>query len=156
VSRERPRQRRRGPGNDAGRPPRPSGQAGAVNRSRPIYEDRRARPRRGPTEYAGRRGPRTARPAPAAEERPALVLPENPREAALRVLHAVDTRNAFSDRLLDGAHARATPARSRGEVSESAPGADTGSRSSPPRASSPACSGACSRASRTTRLPNRR
>ncbi len=124
MSRERPRQRRRGTGNDAGRPPRPSGQAGAVNRSRPIYEDRRpARPRRGPTEYAGRRGPRTARPAPVVEERPALVLPENPREAALRVLHAVDTRNAFSDRLLDGAHARATPARSQGEVSESAPGA---------------------------------
>ena len=33
-------------------------------------------------------------------------LPQNPREAALRVLHAVDTRSAFSDRLLDGAHAR--------------------------------------------------
>jgi 16S rRNA (cytosine967-C5)-methyltransferase len=38
------------------------------------------------------------------EREPAL--PENPREAALKVLHAVDTRSAFSDRLLDGAHAR--------------------------------------------------
>ncbi len=34
-------------------------------------------------------------------------LPSDPREAALRILHAVDTRSAFSDRLLDGAHARA-------------------------------------------------
>ena len=33
------------------------------------------------------------------------MLPQNPREAALKVLHAVDTRSAFSDRLLDGAHA---------------------------------------------------
>ena len=33
-------------------------------------------------------------------------LPADPREAALRILHAVDTRSAFSDRLLDGAHAR--------------------------------------------------
>ena len=33
-------------------------------------------------------------------------LPAEPREAALRILHAVDTRSAFSDRLLDGAHAR--------------------------------------------------
>ncbi|MEQ1834757.1 MAG: 16S rRNA (cytosine(967)-C(5))-methyltransferase RsmB, partial [Candidatus Eisenbacteria bacterium] len=33
-------------------------------------------------------------------------LPSDPREAALRILHAVDTRSAFSDRLLDGAHAR--------------------------------------------------
>jgi 16S rRNA (cytosine967-C5)-methyltransferase len=34
-------------------------------------------------------------------------LPADAREAALRILHAVDTRSAFSDRLLDGAHARA-------------------------------------------------
>jgi len=33
-------------------------------------------------------------------------LPDNPREAALKILHAADTRSAFSDRLLDGAHAR--------------------------------------------------
>jgi len=33
-------------------------------------------------------------------------LPSNPREAALKILHAADTRSAFSDRLLDGAHAR--------------------------------------------------
>jgi 16S rRNA (cytosine967-C5)-methyltransferase len=36
----------------------------------------------------------------------APALPPDPREAALRVLQAVDTRSAFSDRLLDGAHAR--------------------------------------------------
>ena len=36
----------------------------------------------------------------------AASLPADPREAALRILHAVDTRSAFSDRLLDGAHAR--------------------------------------------------
>jgi 16S rRNA (cytosine967-C5)-methyltransferase len=37
------------------------------------------------------------------EEQPP-VLPSNPREAALKILHAADTRSAFSDRLLDGAH----------------------------------------------------
>ncbi|MGH7740697.1 MAG: 16S rRNA (cytosine(967)-C(5))-methyltransferase RsmB [Candidatus Eiseniibacteriota bacterium] len=36
-------------------------------------------------------------------------LPSNPREAALRILQAVETRKAFSDRLLDGAHARGGP-----------------------------------------------
>jgi 16S rRNA (cytosine967-C5)-methyltransferase len=36
----------------------------------------------------------------------AAALPTNPREAALKILHAADTRSAFSDRLLDGAHAR--------------------------------------------------
>src|SRR6185503_11856025 len=36
-------------------------------------------------------------------------LPSNPREAALRILQAVDTRAAFSDRLLDGAHQRGGP-----------------------------------------------
>ena len=39
------------------------------------------------------------------EEDREATLPQNPREAALKVLHAVDTRSAFSDRLLDGAHA---------------------------------------------------
>ncbi len=38
------------------------------------------------------------------EER--FVMPDNPREAALRILHDVDTRGMFSDRLLDGAHSR--------------------------------------------------
>ena len=33
-------------------------------------------------------------------------LPADPREAALRILHAADTRSMFSDRLLDGAHAQ--------------------------------------------------
>ena len=32
-------------------------------------------------------------------------MPSDPREAALRILFAVDTRSAFSDRLLDAAHA---------------------------------------------------
>ncbi|OGF13620.1 MAG: 16S rRNA (cytosine(967)-C(5))-methyltransferase [Candidatus Eisenbacteria bacterium RBG_16_71_46] len=36
-------------------------------------------------------------------------MPSNPREAALRILHAADTRSAFSDRLLDGAYARGGP-----------------------------------------------
>ncbi len=44
-------------------------------------------------------------PAPYGADGPSL--PADPREAALRILHAVDTRSAFSDRLLDGAHARA-------------------------------------------------
>ncbi len=44
-------------------------------------------------------------PAPFGADGPSL--PADPREAALRILHAVDTRSAFSDRLLDGAHARA-------------------------------------------------
>jgi 16S rRNA (cytosine967-C5)-methyltransferase len=71
------------------RPPRdrgPRGQAGAVNRSRPLYQQP-ARPRRDPEPE--RREPK---------------LPSNPREAALRILFAVDTRSAFSDRLLDAAH----------------------------------------------------
>lgn len=34
------------------------------------------------------------------------MLPDNPREAALRILYEVDARGVFSDRLLDGAHAR--------------------------------------------------
>jgi len=33
-------------------------------------------------------------------------LPVDPREAALKILHAAETRSAFSDRLLDGAHAQ--------------------------------------------------
>ena len=49
------------------------------------------------------RGPRPIG-LPIDEEREPL-LPQNPREAALKVLHAVDTRSAFSDRVLDGAHA---------------------------------------------------
>jgi 16S rRNA (cytosine967-C5)-methyltransferase len=42
-------------------------------------------------------------------ERSLPPLPSNPREAALRILHAADTRSAFTDRLLDGAHARGGP-----------------------------------------------
>jgi 16S rRNA (cytosine967-C5)-methyltransferase len=146
---DRQRGRRRGPSGrgtpgrgDAGRAPveRPDGQAGAENRSRPIYpEARRAWPggprapggrsqggpaRRGSRRDGGRddgrrngpADPRARRPRSAAgpggdagdlfepdEATPAL--PSNPREAALKILHAADTRSAFSDRMLDGAHA---------------------------------------------------
>jgi 16S rRNA (cytosine967-C5)-methyltransferase len=106
------------------RPPR-EGQAFAENRSRPIYpEARRGRPdgrrngRPGARPNGDDRRPyargRSAGPAapgrgvlpqglPEMEEQPPL-LPANPREAALKILHAADTRSAFSDRLLDGAH----------------------------------------------------
>ena len=95
-----------------------------MNRSRPAYErDSRVRWRRDgrpspatppawtsrrsevagvPVEDATRRAPRTS----AFDNAPAP-LPSDPREAALRILHAVDTRSAFSDRLLDTAHASA-------------------------------------------------
>ncbi|HEY2954469.1 MAG TPA: 16S rRNA (cytosine(967)-C(5))-methyltransferase RsmB [Candidatus Eisenbacteria bacterium] len=105
------------------------GQAGAINRSRPIYPEAAGRgrsrngggangrggpwrggvPRGGVARDATRRGERpglraSAAPAERLEE-DGPPLPTNPREAALRILHAVDTRGAFSDRMLDGAHA---------------------------------------------------
>ncbi len=49
---------------------------------------------------------RDDRPAPFDEDQGGRGLPSDPREASLRILHAVDTRSAFSDRLLDGAHQR--------------------------------------------------
>jgi 16S rRNA (cytosine967-C5)-methyltransferase len=107
----RPR-RRRGGGAPGGED-RPSGQAGAINRSRPIY-DQPARPRRGGPRRNGPpagiyrppdRGRQDAR-FEVADEDQRPRLPDNPREAALRVLHAVDSRSAFSDRMLDGAHSR--------------------------------------------------
>ncbi len=123
---KRPSSRRRGPVRPAARAPEPpGGQAGAINRSRPIYEDRgRARRdmpgRNGPAgrapsgRWRGNEGAR--RPRPGAEPAAARggderlpPLPTNPREAALRILHAADTRGAFSDRMLDGAHARGGP-----------------------------------------------
>ena len=82
-----------------------------MNRPRRDYGPgprRRGRPRsnevrgRGPDPRA--RHPQRPVGLPEDPERES-VLPENPREAALKVLHAVDTRSAFSDRLLDGAHA---------------------------------------------------
>jgi 16S rRNA (cytosine967-C5)-methyltransferase len=117
----------------------PRGQAGAINRSRPIYpEAGRGRSRNGPgpngsrggfrgsarggawNGEARRGGPRRdsragttrpGRPAPGGagrfDEESGPPLPSNPREAALQILQAVDTRGAFSDRLLEGAHARA-------------------------------------------------
>ena len=114
------------------------GQAGAINRSRPIYpEASRGRSRNGPgpngrrggwsgagrggtwsddarrggRQRDGRAANRTGRTAPGAggfdEDAKGPPLPSNPREAALRILQAVDTRSAFSDRMLDGAHAQA-------------------------------------------------
>jgi len=103
--------KRRGPRpdrGDAGRPERRGGQAGAVNRSRPVYEERRSVPRRG---WASGNGPRSARRGTPEPPQPPP-LPSDPREAALRILHAVDTRGTFSDILLDGAHAE--PARDPG------------------------------------------
>jgi len=101
-----PRARRGRPRRDG----RPSGQAFAENRSRPLYPEA---PRR--SRWGGGRGAPARRPAaPSAppqriEEDDGPALPRNPREAALRILQAVDTRSAFSDRLLDGAHARGGP-----------------------------------------------
>jgi len=112
-------------GRDEQRTPREpaGGQAAAINRSRPIYDDvrpaRRYGPKRnGPWNGQPRNGQRNGvvqdrrgrAPMPGLpDERQGPALPDNPREAALRVLHAVDTRNAFSDRLLDGAHQRGGP-----------------------------------------------
>jgi 16S rRNA (cytosine967-C5)-methyltransferase len=113
---------------------RPSGQAGAVNRSRPIYEPapRRGRRPAGPARRFERpaAGPRAAGRTGGGgrsneaqglplEDKGLPPLPSNPREAALRILHAADTRSAFTDRLLDGAHARGGPdARDQGLMHE--------------------------------------
>ncbi len=98
-------------------------QEGAINRSRPLYADA--------TNAARVRWRRDGKPSPAtqppwvaekrairdaentarvvASEEKGGALPSDPREAALRILHAVDTRSAFSDRLLDSAHAQGGP-----------------------------------------------
>ncbi len=119
------------PGGD--RAPRPTdGQEGAVNRSRPLYgntlhfeagkglvKSRASDSRSGPRTYDRDRpqGRPQGRPldrgrppgAPRDEDHDPAALPTNPREAALRILHAADTRSAFSDRMLDGAHQRGGP-----------------------------------------------
>jgi 16S rRNA (cytosine967-C5)-methyltransferase len=90
------------------------GQAYAENRSRPIYPEARrpngnGRDRRGNARWRRPSAPvqRNTRPVGLPEmEEQVPTLPDNPREAALKILHAADTRSAFSDRLLDGAHAR--------------------------------------------------
>src|SRR5262249_54608395 len=110
-------------------------QTGAVTRSRPASPQgpnvrwrRDGRPSARPPAWGGPRDgapdgrhpasrgePRSHAPAPERRDHrrgfpPVSTdgpsLPADPREAALRILHAVDTRSAFSDRLLDGAHAR--------------------------------------------------
>jgi 16S rRNA (cytosine967-C5)-methyltransferase len=110
--------------------PRGDEQAGIINRSRPIYSNPASGNRNGRWNGRARNG---GRPngrenrihAPGeerrvnggmAEEVPAL--PDNPREAALRILHAVDTRSAFSDRMLDGAHAKGGDPRDRALLHE--------------------------------------
>jgi 16S rRNA (cytosine967-C5)-methyltransferase len=108
----------------------PRGQAGAINRSRPIYPEAGRRNGRGPngrwgggprggwndgarrggSRRDGRVAERPGRGAPGDQgfdDERGPALPANPREAALRILQAVDTRSAFSDRMLDGAHAQA-------------------------------------------------
>ncbi len=106
--------------------PRGDDQAGAVNRSRMPYSEMPAprtrwrrdgrpspatpfrSPRGAEAPENGAHPPRTSarRPFAGPAEGPNSPLPSDPREAALRILHAVDTRGAFSDRLLDSAHAR--------------------------------------------------
>jgi 16S rRNA (cytosine967-C5)-methyltransferase len=97
------------------RGPRPTGQAYAENRSRPLYPEARSYQRRGDRRRDSRPGSPTGRGRDnwqgrshglPQEEEPAVVLPANPREAALKILHAADTRSAFSDRMLEGAHSR--------------------------------------------------
>ncbi len=115
------------PGNEATfEPERPESQesrgdeqAGAINRSRPIYSDNnrgnrngrwngRARPAFRPNGSQNRiHAPGEERRVNGATAEDLPVLPDNPREAALRILHAVDTRSAFSDRMLDSAHTQA-------------------------------------------------
>jgi 16S rRNA (cytosine967-C5)-methyltransferase len=107
-------------------PPNYEGQAGAVNRSRPLYDkpagpQGRFRRPGGPRNANGRpnnangqyrRPSNQGRPGAsrfAEDERQGPPpLPSDPREAALRILFAVDTRSAFSDRMLDAAHSAAT------------------------------------------------
>lgn len=108
--------RRRGGRGDANRP------GGGADRRGGSYRDDRVRGRsddrgrngrsRGPGRFDRQpgRGPQRGGPRrPPIDPQTGLprtekvVLPSDPREAALRVLHAVDTRRAFSDRLLEGA-----------------------------------------------------
>ncbi|HTR97623.1 MAG TPA: 16S rRNA (cytosine(967)-C(5))-methyltransferase RsmB, partial [Candidatus Acidoferrales bacterium] len=122
VSRERSGSRDEGRPRREWRPREDRGQAGAVNRSRPAYAEAPARTRwrrdgkpSPATPPPWRRSPPAREGAPPSRRRegfrpadePGAPLPSDPREAALRILHAVDSRGAFSDRLLDGAHARA-------------------------------------------------
>jgi 16S rRNA (cytosine967-C5)-methyltransferase len=118
------RRRRRGP-NPQGYGPQgvrdrrseQGGQGYAENRSRPIYPEARRTGNGGGRWRRQAGNPAAARPVrPLRKNAPPVGLPEmedqvpalpdNPREAALKILHAADTRSAFSDRLLDGAHAR--------------------------------------------------
>ncbi|MBI3538672.1 MAG: 16S rRNA (cytosine(967)-C(5))-methyltransferase RsmB, partial [Candidatus Eisenbacteria bacterium] len=106
--------------------PRPRGRRPAGPSPNGNPRGRPGAPTRGPGERQGRRPPRgpargsergqTQGPGhgpdrgfAADDDRSQPPLPSNPREAALRILHAADTRSAFSDRLLEGAHARGGP-----------------------------------------------
>lgn len=96
------------------------GQAGAINRSRPVYDrpsqprwrrDGRLSPGTGPAWLQAREAAKSTgrRVEPTEGESRLPMLPADPRDAALRILQAVDSRSAFSDRMLDGAHARGGP-----------------------------------------------
>ncbi|HTK30975.1 MAG TPA: 16S rRNA (cytosine(967)-C(5))-methyltransferase RsmB [Candidatus Saccharimonadaceae bacterium] len=86
------------------RAPRPGGWNGPTG-----GRIRTGPPPRGPRPGANGDWNRKPQGAPFEDDRSLPPLPSNPREAALRILHAADTRSAFSDRLLDGAHSRGGP-----------------------------------------------
>ncbi|TMQ72016.1 MAG: 16S rRNA (cytosine(967)-C(5))-methyltransferase RsmB [Candidatus Eisenbacteria bacterium] len=88
------------PGPAPGRPGSGSAgrNSGRTSRSARRYGDPRS-PQRGKDPRAGGHPNRI-------ETEEKFIFPDNPREAALRILHDVDTRGMFSDRLLDGAHSR--------------------------------------------------
>lgn len=110
MSQNPPRRRRRADN----RPYRPAGGSpgsGQGSSNRPRGDGRPRSDGRGEGRPRGKGPWRQNRPTraptpPQLIERETPPLPSNPREAALRVLHAVETRSAFSDRMLDGAHAQ--------------------------------------------------
>ena len=117
INRSRPIYERNGqpPGNRGFNRGRPDWQRSS---GRPDDPRRGNRGRPGSGSSGGRRAqgpfdPRVSRGLPqrqrVEESATPPPLPSNPREAALRILQAVDTRSAFSDRLLDGAHQRGGP-----------------------------------------------
>ncbi|NOT34956.1 MAG: 16S rRNA (cytosine(967)-C(5))-methyltransferase RsmB, partial [Candidatus Eisenbacteria bacterium] len=92
-------------GGFAGREPRPDGRTGPP----PTGEGHPRRP------WHERRRDADSR---AAAERDRTPLSNDPREAALRILHAAETRGAFTDRLLDGAHTMEADDRDRALMHE--------------------------------------
>ncbi|MFI5370880.1 MAG: 16S rRNA (cytosine(967)-C(5))-methyltransferase RsmB [Candidatus Eisenbacteria bacterium] len=117
-----------GPRSDDTRPARPGERPARYGDSRPRE------PRRDDTRPARRddRGPRYAahpdrrdgrrtgsvRPGARDLDRAGAPLPPDPREAALRILIAVEVRGAFSDKLLEQAHAQGGDARDQALLHE--------------------------------------